>query len=213
MKKYTYQAKTFEEAKNMALAELMEQQENLYITEIESSTKLFSKKSVIEVIKKEDVLEYIKELIKNITKYMGLTVNMEVKKREDNVTISLYSDNNAILIGKDARTLNALTTIIKQSVFNQIGTYYNFVLDVSEYKEKQQFFIEKAAKKTAKEVARTKIEAKLEPMNSYERRIVHNALTNFRGVYTESEGVEPHRYVVIKPKQEEKDEEKEETVE
>ena len=205
MKKYTYQAKTFEEAKNLALAELMEQQENLYIKEIESSTKLFNKKSVIEVVKKEDVLEYIKELIKNITKYMGLTVNMEVKKREDNVTISLYSDNNAILIGKDARTLNALTTIIKQSIFNQIGTYYNFVLDVSEYKEKQQYFIEKAAKKTAKEVARTKVEAKLEPMNSYERRIVHNALTNFRGIYTESEGVEPHRYVVIKPKLEEKE--------
>ena len=207
MKKYTYQAKTFEEAKNMALAELMEQQENLYIKEIESSTKLFSKKSVIEVVKKEDVLEYIKELIKNITKYMGLTVNMEVKKRDDSVTISLYSDNNAILIGKDARTLNALTTIIKQAIFNQIGTYYNFVLDVSEYKEKQQFFIERAAKKTAKEVARTKIEAKLEPMNSYERRIVHNVLTNFRGVYTESEGVEPHRYVVIKPDLGEKKEE------
>ena len=203
MKKYTYQAKTFEEAKNAALAELMEQQENLYIKEIENSTKLFNKKSVIEVVKKEDVLEYIKELIKSITKYMGLSVNMEVKKRDDNVTISLYSDNNAILIGKDARTLNALTTIIKQAVFNQIGTYYNFVLDVSEYKEKQQFFIERAAKKTAKEVARTKIAAKLEPMNSYERRIVHNALTNFRGVYTESEGVEPHRYVVIKPKSEE----------
>jgi len=207
MKKYTYQAKNFEEAKNMALTELMEQQENLYIKEIESSTKLFNKKSVIEVIKKEDVLDYIKELAKNITKYMGLTVNMEVKKRDDNVTISLYSDNNAILIGKDARTLNALTTIIKQAVFNQIGTYYNFVLDVSEYKEKQQFFIEKAAKKTAKEVARTKIEAKLEPMNSYERRIVHNALTNFKGVYTESEGVEPHRYVVIKPKLENEKEE------
>ena len=207
MKKYTYQAKTFEEAKNNALADLMEQQENLYINEIESSTKLFNKKSVIEVIKKEDVLEYIKELIKSITKYMGLTVNMEVKKREDNVTISLYSDNNGILIGKDARTLNALTTIVKQAVFNQIGTYYNFVLDVSEYKEKQQYFIEKAAKKTAREVARTKIEAKLEPMNSYERRIVHNALTNYRGVYTESEGVEPHRYVVIKPKKEEQDNE------
>ena len=206
MKKYTYQAKTFEEAKNEALADLMEQQENLYIKEIESSTKLFNKKSVIEVVKKEDVLEYIKELIKSITKYMGLTVNMEVKKRDDNVTISLYSDNNGILIGKDARTLNALTTIVKQAVYNQIGTYYNFVLDVSEYKEKQQYFIERAAKKTAKEVARTKIAAKLEPMNSYERRIVHNALTNFKGVYTESEGEEPHRYVVIKPKEEEKEE-------
>jgi len=203
MKKYTYQAKTFEEAKNMALADLMEQQENLYIKEIESSTKLFNKKSVIEVVKKEDVLEHIKEMIKEIAKYMGLTVNMEVKKREDSVTISLYSDNNAILIGKDAKTLNALTTIIRQSINTQIDTYYNFVLDVSEYKEKQHYFIEKAAKKVAREVARTKVEAKLDPMNSYERRIVHNALTNFKGVYTESEGVEPHRYVVIKPQKDE----------
>ena len=204
MKKYTYQAKTFDEAKNNALVDLMEQEENLYINEIESSTKLFSKKSVIEVIKKDDVLEYIKELIKEITKLMGITsVNMEVKKREDNVAISIYSDNNAILIGKNARNLSALTTIIKQAVHKEINTYYNFVLDVSEYKEKQQFFIEKAAKK---------VEAKLDPMNSYERRIVHNALTNFKGVYTESEGEEPHRYVVIKPAKEEvKDEVKEET--
>ena len=200
MKKYTYQAKTFDEAKNNALVDLMEQEENLYINEIESSTKLFSKKSVIEVVKKDDVLEYIKELIKDITKLMGLTVNMEVKKRDDNVAISIYSDNNAILIGKNARNLSALTTIIKQAVHKEINTYYNFVLDVSEYKEKQQFFIEKAAKKTAREVARTKVPAKLDPMNSYERRIVHNALTNFKGVYTESEGEEPHRCVVIKPK-------------
>ena len=207
MKKYTYQAKTYEEAKNQALADLMEQEGNLYIKEIESSTKLFSKKSVIEVVKKEDVLEHIKEMIKTITKYMGLTVNMEVKKRDNTVNISLYSDNNGILIGKDARTLNALTTIIKQSIQNEIGEYYNFVLDVSEYKEKQQFFIEKVAKRTAKEVSKTKVEAKLDPMNSYERRIVHNALTNFKGVYTESEGEEPHRYVVIKPKLEEKKEE------
>ena len=213
MKKYIYQAKTFEEAKNMALAELMEQQENLYIKEIESSNKLFNKKSVIQVVKKEDVLEHIKEMIKTITKFMGISVNMEIKKRDESVTISLYSDNNAILIGKDARNLNALTTIIKQSIHNEIDDYYNFVLDVSEYKEKQQFFIEKAARKTAKEVARTKVEAKLDPMNSYERRIVHNALTNFRGVYTESEGVEPNRYVVIKPKQEEAKEENEETTE
>ena len=199
MKKYTYQAKTYEEAKNNALADLMEQEENLYITEIENSTKLFNKKSVIEVVKKEDVLEYIKELIKNITKLMGLTINLEVKKRDDNVTISIYSDNNAILIGKNARNLTALTTFIKQAIHKEIGTYYNFVLDVSEYKEKQQFFIEKAAKKVAREVAKTKVPAKLDPMNSYERRIVHNALTNFKGVYTESEGEEPHRYVVIKP--------------
>ena len=203
MKKYNYQAKTFEEAKNLAMAELMEQQENLYIREIESVNKLFNKKSVIEVVRKDDVIEHIKEMLKDICNYMGLTIKMEVKKREDSVNISVYSDNNAILIGKNARTLDALNTIIRQSIYNEIGEYYKFVLDVSEYKVKQQHLIEKAAKQVAREVGKTKIEAKLEPMNSYERRIVHNALTNNKYVYTESEGKEPNRYVVIKPKENE----------
>ena len=211
MKKYEYSAKTFNDAKNEALVSLMDQEENLYIREIESTQKLFSKKSVIEVVRKDDVIEYIKEMLKEITRLMNLTINMEVKKRENGVTVSIYSDNNAILIGKDARTLNALTTIIKQSIYNEIGVYYNFVLDVSEYKEKQQHFIEKAAIKTAKEVRRSKVAAKLDRMNSYERRIVHNALTNFKGVYTESEGEEPNRCVVIKPVLENDDEKKEDS--
>lgn len=199
MKKYNYTAKTFEEAKNMALADLMDTQENLYIKEIESTNKLFSKKSVIEVIKRDDVIEHIKEMIKEMTHLMGVEIKLECKKREDNVTFTIFSDNNAILIGKNARTLDAMTTIIKQALNVELGEYFKFVLDVSEYKEKQHRFIERAAKQTAKEVVRTQVEAKLEPMNSFERRLVHNALTNFKGVYTESVGTEPHRCVVIKP--------------
>ena len=201
MKKYTYQAKTFEEAKNLAMAELMEQENNLYIKEIESSTKLFSKKSVIEVIKKEDVVEHIKELIKGIVTDMGLTLNMEVKKRDDSLTITIYADNNAVLIGKNAKTLNALNTIIRQSVNKEIGENYKFVLDIGEYKQKREWNLERMAKQIAREVARTRVEAKLDPMNSYERRIIHNILTNNKKVYTESSGEEPNRFVVIKPKE------------
>jgi len=202
MKKYTYQAKTFEEAKNQALAALMEQENNLYINEIESSTKLFNKKSVIEVIKKDDVIEHIKELIKDITSLMGLSINMEVKKREDSLNITIYADNNAVLIGKNAKTLDALTTIIKQSVYKEIGENYKFVLDVSDYKQKREWNLEKMAKQIAREVAKTKVDAKLDPMNSYERRIIHETLSHNKKVYTESEGVEPNRYVVIKLKPE-----------
>ena len=202
MKKYTYQAKTFEEAKNQALAALMEQENNLYINEIESSTKLFNKKSVIEVIKKDDVIEHIKELIKDITSLMGLSINMEVKKREDSLNITIYADNNAVLIGKNAKTLDALTTIIKQSVYKEIGENYKFVLDVSDYKQKREWNLEKMAKQIAREVAKTKVDAKLDPMNSYERRIIHETLSHNKKVYTESEGIEPNRYVVIKLKPE-----------
>lgn len=200
MKKYTYQAKTFEEAKSQALVDLMEQESNLYINEIESSTKLFNKKSVIEVIKKEDVQEHIKELIKDITNLMGLSINMEVKKREECLNIIIYADNNAVLIGKNARTLDALTTIIKQSVYKEIGENYKFILDVSDYKQKREWNLEKMAKQIAREVAKTKVDAKLDPMNSYERRIIHETLSHNKKVYTESEGVEPNRYVVIKLK-------------
>ena len=202
MKKHTYQAKTYEEAKNMAMADLMEQKENLYIKEILNSNKLFNKKSVIEVIKKSDVIEYIKELVKDITTLMGLNINMEVKKREESLNITIYADNNAVLIGKNARTLNALNTIIRQSVYKEIGENFKFVLDVSEYKQKREWNLEKMAKQIAREVAKTKVEAKLDPMNSYERRIIHNTLTNNKKVYTESSGEEPNRYVVIKPKEE-----------
>jgi len=200
MKKYTYQAKTFEEAKNEALSSLMEQEGNLYIREIENSTKLFSKKSVIEVIKKDDVIEHIKDLVKDITKEMGLNINMEVKKREDSLNITIYADNNAVLIGKNAKTLNALTTIIKQSIYKEIGENFKFVLDVSEYKQKREWNLEKMAKRIAREVAKSGVEATLEPMNSYERRIIHNTLGNNKKVYTESTGEEPNRCVVIKLK-------------
>ena len=201
MKKYTYQAKTFEEAKNQAMSDLMEQEENLYIKEIESTNKLFNKKSVIEVIKKDDVVEAIKELIKGIVTDMGLTVNMEVKKREDSLNITLYTDNNAVLIGKNARTLDALTTVIKQSLYKDLGESYKFVLDIGEYKQKREWNLEKMAKSIASDVAKTKVEAKLEPMNSYERRIIHNTLGQNKKVYTESVGEEPNRCVVIKPKE------------
>ena len=201
MKKYTYQAKNYEEAKNKAMADLMEQEENLYIKEIESSNKLFNKKSVIEVIKKEDVINHIKDLIKEIIVCMGLTVNMEVKKREETLSITLYTSNNAVLIGKDAKTLDALNTIIKQSIFKDLGVNYKFILDIGEYKQKKEWNLEKMAKQIAREVAKTKVEAKLDPMNSYERRIIHNVLGQNKKVYTESTGEEPNRYVVIKPKE------------
>jgi spoIIIJ-associated protein len=92
----------------------------------------------------------------------------------------------------------ALSTVVRQMVFNELGYYYKFNLDVGEYKLKQQKNLERMAHKLAREVAKTKVEVKLDPMNSYERRIIHNALNDDRYVYTESVGEEPNRCVVIK---------------
>lgn len=201
--KNRYNGKTREEAINNAKIALQEMEENLYIKEIEVKTGLFNKKVEIEVVRKDDVIEYIKEYVKELIHNMGVTCNLEVKKRENGINITVISDNNSILIGKNGKTLESITLILKQMIHNEIGEYFPFVLDIGEYKVAKEHKLESLAKRTAREVATSKIPAKLDPMNSYERRIIHSILADHRKVTTESEGEEPNRYVVIKPKEDE----------
>ena len=201
--KNKYTGKSKEEALNNAKIELQETEDNLYVKELEVKSGLFSKKVEIEVIRKEDVVNYIKELVKEIVTGMGLTCNLEIKKRENGLNITILSDNNSILIGKNGRTLDSTTAIVKHAVFNEIGENFPVVIDVGEYKQARIQKLEYMAKKVAREVAYTKVAAKLDPMNSYERRIIHSILTDNKKVITESEGEEPNRCVVIKPVEEE----------
>ena len=153
----------------------------------------------VTVYKKTDINDAIKEFLKEIIENMGLEVSFEVVTKDERTTIKMYSNNNPIIIGKNGHTLKALENLVKQKIQNDTGIFYKINLDVSNYKEKIQKSIERLAKNTAREVAKTKIPVALDNMTSYERRIVHNVLTDFKGVKTESEGEEPNRHVVIKP--------------
>lgn len=176
----------------------------------ESETYHFFTSEKVGLLKKEqytlhittitEVVNFIKEYLISLTKDMGLEVNLESKIRDQQITIKMYSDNNSILIGKNGQTLQALTMVIKQIVFNKIHTYPYLILDVENYKEKQVKYLERLAKNIAREVKETKEEVALENMNSYERRVIHNILNDNKYVYTESIGEEPNRHVVIKPK-------------
>ena len=201
MKKYEFIGKTKEEAIEKALEELNIAKENLIIKTIEEKNTLLKKNVKIEVINYNDIVDSVKEDIIEITKLMGLTVNLEVRRREDNITIKIFSDHNAVLIGRNGSTISALQTIIRQIVSNEIDNNISITLDVENYKEKRVKNIEFLAKKIAREVAKTKVETKLDSMNSYERRIVHSILSDNKYVYTESVGEEPNRAVVIKPKE------------
>jgi len=201
MKKYIYEAKTKEEALEKAIKELNVAEKNLIVNVLEEKNSLLKKNVKIEVINYNDIIDSIKENIIEITKLMGLTVNLEVRRRDDNITIKLFSDHNAVLIGKNGYTVEALQTIIRQIIHNETKEYIGIVLDVENYKEKRVKNLEYLAKKVAREVAKTKVEAKLDSMNSYERRIVHSILSEDKYVYTESTGEEPNRCVVIKPKE------------
>ena len=198
---YSYEAQNKEEAINKALNDLNTTRENLLIQSIEEIKGIVKKKVTIKVLKFDEVVKFIKDTLYDIAKYIGIDINLEVRKREDQITIKMFSDNNNILIGKGGRTLMALQTYIKQLLYNTTQEKISLVLDVENYKEKRIKGIEYLAKKIAKEVANTKVDVTLDSMNSYERRIVHEALSKDRYVYTESIGEEPNRCVVIKYKE------------
>ena len=205
MEKHKFIGKTKEEAIENAKIGLQELEENLIIkeTEVQKGGLFKSKKVEIEVIEKREVAQGIKEYLAKLLKDLGFKTNIEMKVKDNIPTYTIYSDNDALLIGKNGKNLHALSTIVNQYVKTEIGESYKFLIDVNAYKEKHEKSLIRLAKNVAREVAQTKIEAKLDSMNSYERRIIHNALTNNKKVYTESEGEEPKRCVVIKPKEEE----------
>ena len=152
----------------------------------------------VKVVKLEDILEYIKDFLTNLITKMGLEISFESRIRDKQIYLKMFSSNNAILIGKNGQTLNALQIIIRQMITKEIDMLPYIILDVENYKDKKNEQLERLARRVAKEVKTSGVDASLDNMNSYERRIVHNALTNFQGVTTISEGEEPNRHVVIK---------------
>lgn len=202
MEKHKYVGKMKEEAINTAKIELQEVEDNLIIIEKdEVKGGLFkSKKVEVEVIEKREVIKFLKDYMISLLKDLGFNANIEVKKQDEVPNYIIYSDNDALLIGKAGKNLNAFSIVVNQALKKEINVPFKFVIDVSDYKEHHQKQIEILAKKVAREVATTKVEAKMDSMNSYERRIVHNVLANNKRVYTESVGEEPNRAVVIKPR-------------
>ena len=204
MEKHRFIGKTKEEAIENAKIGLQELEDNLIIKELEPiKGGLFkSKKIEIEVIEKREVVKDIKNFLNKLLKDLGFNANIEVKMNGEVPAYTIYSDNDSLLIGKSGKNLQALSIVANQYVKKEVGESFKFLIDVNAYKEKHERALVRLAKKVAREVATTKIEAKMDSMNSYERRIIHNALANNKKVYTESEGEEPNRYVVIKSKEE-----------
>ncbi len=201
MKTYTFEGKNLEELTLQALKELNVKEDEM-ITDVKEETVglLRKKKYTLNVVLKSDVLEYSKKLLKDIVEGMGIKdVIIESQRKDNFIKLTLHSSDNSILIGRDGRTLSSLQNLIRTSVSNQTGIYFNIILDVENYKVKKEHNIERLAKKLAKEVLRTKEPITMDSMNSYERRLVHNALANFKGITSDSEGEEPNRRIVIKP--------------
>lgn len=130
------------------------------------------------------------------------TVSIDFKEEDNIMNIDLSGPDMGVLIGKRGQTLDALQYLISLFVNKEGDSYVRVKLDTENYRERRKATLEKLAKKIAYTVKRTKKAVSLEPMNPYERRVIHSALQNDKYVCTKSEGEEPYRKVVIMLKRE-----------
>ena len=193
VKVYKFESDTEENCRIKCLEEL-----DVYNNEI--LTKEYTEENLyyMEVVKKSEVEEYINDFLIKITTEMGVNTKIEIEEEDGIFTVKLFSNINSILIGKDGRTLKSLQVLLRQAISNQIKFNIKINLDASNYKVKRERFFERDIKNIINDVMKSKDEVKLDPMNSYQRRIVHSVASEYYNIETESFGEEPERYVVIR---------------
>ncbi len=199
LNKYIYEDKTIEKALEKCLNDLNVNNDDIYYKEeIQKGSLLKASKAIIEVIKKDDIKILINNFIKEIGKYINLTIKTDIYFTDESIKVILDSENNAVLIGKNGKMLNSIQTLLKKYIENETSMNLKVYIDIENYKQKKIENLEKNVRKIINEVLLTKIDAKLDEMNSYERRIVHNIVSEYDFIISESFGETPHRYVVIK---------------
>ena len=169
-----------------------------------------SKPAVIKARVKSSVEDTAKDFLKDVFEAMNLAVVVNVKYDEANnsMDIDLSGDEMGVLIGKRGQTLDSLQYLVSLVVNKNVDNYIRVKVDTENYRQRRKETLENLAKNIAYKVKRTKRPVSLEPMNPYERRIIHSALQNDKYVTTHSEGDEPFRHVVVVLKKYDKGERK-----
>ena len=194
--------KTVDEAVALALGELGITKDEAEIEVIEEGSRGFlgmfgAKDAVVKVKKKFDPERTAKNFLKEMFIAMGLIVHVETKLKDRQLEIKISGDDMGIIIGKRGQTLDAVQYLVNLVVNKGTAPYISVTLDTENYRERRKETLETLAFNLAKKVKHTGKNVVLEPMNPYERRIIHSALQNDRYVTTYSEGDEPYRNVVI----------------
>ena len=158
-----------------------------------------SKNAVIKARKKFSVEENVIEFLSPVFHAMKMEVEVvvSVNEEEHSIDVDLKGEDMGILIGKRGQTLDSLQYLTNLSVNKNSDDYYKVKIDTENYRERRKETLENLAKNIAYKVKRTRRPVSLEPMNPFERRIIHSALQNNKYVTTHSEGEEPYRHVVV----------------
>ena len=212
MEMITVTAKTVEDAIIQASMQLGVSSDRIQYEVIEKGSAgllgglIGSRPAVIRAKKVETFDEKAVEFLTSVFDAMGIVVNIDTKLNEEEkeLEINLSGDEMGILIGKRGQTLDSLQYLVSLVVNKETENYLRVKLDTENYRERRKETLETLAKNIAYKVKRTRRSVSLEPMNPYERRIIHSTLQNDKYVFTRSEGEEPFRHVVIALKKEER---------
>ncbi len=196
-------AKTVDEALTEASIQLGITSDQLEYEVIEKGSSGFlgigSKNAVIHVKRKFSTKDYVENFLSQVFEAMNMKVEILVQLDEEHkmIDVELKGDDMGLLIGKRGQTLDSLQYLTSLVVNKHSDSYYKVKVDTEDYRKRRKETLENLAKNIAYKVKRTKRPVSLEPMNPFERRIIHSALQNDRYVTTHSEGDEPYRHVVV----------------
>ncbi|CVI69073.1 R3H domain protein [Clostridiales bacterium CHKCI001] len=206
-----YSAKTVEDAITQASVALGVTSDKLEYEVLEKGSSgllgIFGvKPAVIKARKKVTVLDEGREFLEKVFDKMNMdvTIDMNYNEEEKSVSINLIGGDMGVLIGKRGQTLDSLQHLVSLVINKHSEEYLRVKLDTENYRERRKETLENLAKNIAYKVKRTRRPVSLEPMNPYERRIIHATLQDDRYVVTKSEGEEPFRHVIVLLKKERK---------
>ena len=203
-----FSAKTVNDAIIEACQKFTVASDKLEVEVVEEGSSGFlgigSKPAVIRAKVKSSITDIAKDLLDDVFRAMSMVVVSDIKYDEDEKTmdIELSGDEMGVLIGKRGQTLDSLQYLVSLVVNKDMDDYIRVKVDTENYRQRRKETLENLAKNISFKVKRTKRAVSLEPMNPYERRIIHSALQNDRYVTTHSEGNEPYRHVVVTIKRE-----------
>ena len=197
-RKQEFICKTLDEGMELAVSYFHLSEEKIFLNILEEDEDGFKVEALVDI----NLALEGKKYIESILQAMGITYQLEVRSlnNETEIYYNIHTDENPLLIGVKGKTLDALQVLVRNLLQTYSKEFVVVNVDVGSYRENRKHQLEVLATKIAKEVAKTKVPVKLKPMSSYERRIIHNKLSEWRDVFTESEGEGSDRCLVIKPK-------------
>ena len=198
-----FTGKTVDDAITEALINLETTSDKIEYEVIEKGSSgllgMFNKPAKIRARKKASMTDNVRKFIEDVLSSMGISAELDIKfdEIEKSLEINMEGPEMGLLIGKRGQTLDSLQYLVSLVANKESEDYIRVKLDTENYRERRKETLENLAKNISYKVKRTKCPVELEPMNPYERRIIHSVLQNDRFVSTHSEGEEPYRHVVV----------------